>query len=148
MLNLLGSYSKQIPHTFLQFTSNTTDILQELLVQNTTHCSRVYIKQYWHFKKVSSKLNYSKNFFPEFISQDTNTLRKLLSHNIDLLRAWISNSIHTLTELLPNNIEHFFEFQWTLEHTEYTQTENSLVKVKKVAYTHETDNFAFNYSSV
>ena len=109
LLTLSGSYPKKIPHTFLQLTWNITDILWELLVQNTTHCSRVYIKQYWHFKRVPSKLNYSKNFFPEFISQNTNTLRKLLSHNTDLFRARISNSIHTLTELLPNNSEHFFE---------------------------------------
>ena len=59
--------------------------------------------------RVPSKLNYSKNFFPEFLSQNTNTLRKILSHNTDLFRARISNSIHNLTELLPNNSEHFFE---------------------------------------
>ena len=59
--------------------------------------------------RVPTKLNYYKNFFPEFISQNTNTLRKVLSHNTDLFRAQISNSIHTLTELLPNNSEHFFE---------------------------------------
>ena len=109
LLTLSGSYPKKIPHTFLQLTWNITDILWELLVQNTTHCSRVYIKQYWHFKGVPSKLNYSKKIFPEFKSQNTNTLRKLLSHNIDLFRARISNSIKTLTELLPKNSEHFFE---------------------------------------
>ena len=110
LVALSGSCSKKIPHTFLQLTSNTIlDILRELLVKNTTHCSRIYIKQYLHFQRALSKLNYSKNFFPEFISQNTNTLRKFLSHNIDLFRAWISNSIHTLTELLPNNSEYFFE---------------------------------------
>ena len=77
LLALSGSYSKKIPHTFLQLTSNTTDILRESLVQNTTHCFRVSIKEYWHFKRVPSKLNYSRNFFLEFISQNTNTLRKL-----------------------------------------------------------------------
>ena len=30
--------------------------------------------------------------------------------------------------------------------TEYTQTENSLVKLEKLTYTHEIDNFTFNYS--
>ena len=109
LLTLPGSYSKKIPHTFLQLTSNTTNILWELLVQNSTHSSRVYIKQSWHFKRVPSKLNYNKNVFPEFISQNTNTLRKLLSQNIDLFRARISNSVHTLTELLSNNSKHFFE---------------------------------------
>ena len=46
LLILSGSYSKKIPHIFLQLTSNTTDILRELLVKNTAQCSRVYIKQY------------------------------------------------------------------------------------------------------
>ena len=109
LLALWGSYSKKIPHTFLQLTSNTTDILRELLVKNTTHCSRVFLKQYWHFQRFPSKLNYNKNFFPEFILQNTNTLKMYLSHNIDLFRVRISNSIYTLTELLPNNSEHFFE---------------------------------------
>ena len=110
LVALSGSCSKKIPHTFLQLTSNTIlDILRELLVKNTTHCSRIYIKQYLHFQRALSKLNYSKNFFPEFISQNTNTLRKLLSHNIHLFRTQIWNSIHTTTEVLPNNSEHFFE---------------------------------------
>ena len=69
----------------------------------------VIILNNWDIQKVPSKLNISKNFFPEFISQNTNTLKKLLSHNINLFRARISNSIHTLKELLPNNSEHFFE---------------------------------------
>ena len=93
---------------FLQLTSNTTDILKKLLVKNTTHCSRVYIKKYWHFQRVPSRLNYSKNFFPEFISQNTKALTKLLLHNVNLFRARISCSIHT-HELLPNNSEHVFE---------------------------------------
>ena len=36
-------------------------------------------------------------------------VRKLQSHNIDLLRGRILSSIHTLTELLPNTSEHLFE---------------------------------------
>ena len=44
-------------------TSSNTDIFRELLANNTTHFSRVYIKQYWHFQRIPSKLNYSKNFF-------------------------------------------------------------------------------------
>ena len=35
--------------------------------------------------------------------------------------------------LLPNNSKHFFEFQWTLEQRENSQTENSQVKVRKVS---------------
>ena len=128
MLTLSGNYSKK-HHTFLELTSSTTDIFRELLVKNTTQCSRVYIKQYWHFQKVPSKLNYSKNFFPEFTSQNTNTLKKLLSHNINLFRARISNSNHTWTEYYQT-IVNTFECQWTFEQTEYTQTENFLVKVK------------------
>ena len=107
MLTLSGSYSKKLQHTFLKLTSNSNEILRQLLVKITTQCSRVYIKQYWYFQ--CSKLNHGKNFFPEFISQNTNNLKKLLSRNINLFRVRISNSIYTLTELLPNNSEHFFE---------------------------------------
>ena len=108
LLTLSGCYSKKY-HT-LFYSLDQTLLTFYKLVQKTTHCSRVYIKQHCHFKTVPSKLNCSKNCFPDFISQNTNTLRKLLSHNIDLFRARISNSIHTaLTELLPNYSEHFFE---------------------------------------
>ena len=45
----------------------------------------------------------------------------------------MSNSIHTFAELLPNNCKHFFEmFEWALEQTENSQTENFQVKVTKV----------------
>ena len=123
LLALWGSYSKKIPHTFLQLTSNTTDILRELLVKNTTHCSRVFLKQYCHFQRFPSKLNYNKNFFPEFILQNTNTLKMYLSHNIDLFRVRISNSIHTLTELLPNNSEHFLRILMNIWTDRIYQTE-------------------------
>ena len=58
-----------------------------------------------------------------------------------------SSSIHTFTQLLPNNNRHFFwESEWTLEQTKHSQTENS--QWEKLVYTHETDNFAINYSGV
>ena len=44
------------------------------------YLSRVYIKQYWHFQGVPSKLNYSKSFL-EFISHNTDTFRKLLPNS-------------------------------------------------------------------
>ena len=115
LLTLSGCYSKKY-HTLFYSLDQTLLTFYEL-VQKTTHCSRVYIKQHCHFKTVPSKLNCSKNCFPDFISQNTNTLRKLLSHNIDLFRARISNSIHTaLTELLPNYSKHFLRVSmntWT-----------------------------------
>ena len=142
LLTLSGSYSKKIEHTFLKLTSNTNDILRELLVKITTQYSIVYIRQYWYFE--CSKLNHGKNFFPEFISQNTNTLRKLLSHNIKLFRVRISNFDRVITKVntfLRVSMNTFQRIQ-----TEYTQTENSLVKLEKLTYTHEIDNFTFNYS--
>ena len=50
-------------YTVPELTSNNTDILRELLANSTTHFSRVYTRWYWHFQRVSSKLNYSKKFF-------------------------------------------------------------------------------------
>ena len=44
-------------------TPDDIDIFKELLANNDTHFSRVYIKQYWNFLRVPSKLNYSENFF-------------------------------------------------------------------------------------
>ena len=51
------SYSQIILHTF-------PDIKQhwELLTNNNMLFSRVYTKQYWHFQRVPSKLDYSKKF--------------------------------------------------------------------------------------
>ena len=112
LLTLSGSYSKKIAHTFLQLTSNTTDLLRELLVQNTTHFSRVYIKQYWHFKRVPSKLNYSKNLFPEFISKTFTSLTFSESYYYTILLIYSEleyQTVFTLSELLPNNNEHVFE---------------------------------------
>ena len=42
--------------------SNNTNIFRELLVNNTALFYRVYVKQYWHFQREPSKLNYSKSF--------------------------------------------------------------------------------------
>ena len=40
-------------------------------------------------------------------------------------------------------------FEWTFEQTENSQTENSQVNYwEKLAYTHETNNFAINYLSL
>ena len=84
------------------YASSNTDILRELLANNTTHFSRVYIKQYWHFHRIPYKLNYSKNIFRVHIT--------LISYQIILTYSeFISNSIHTFTELLPNSSKYFFE---------------------------------------
>ena len=76
-----GATPKKIPNTFPQLTSNTTDILRELLVKNTTHCSIVYIKQCWHFQRVPSKLNFSKTFFQSLYHKIL-TLSKSYYHTI------------------------------------------------------------------
>ena len=44
------------------------------------------------------------------------------------------NNIHTFTELLPNNSKHFFEsLNGHLNRQKNSQTENSLLKVRKVS---------------
>ena len=63
VLTFPKSYWQTILYTFLELTSSNTGIFKELLTNNTIHFSRVYIKQYWHFQRVTSKLNYNKSFF-------------------------------------------------------------------------------------
>ena len=43
----------------------------------------------------------------------------------------MSSSIHAFTELLPNNSKQFFEFLWTLEQTENSQTRKFPSKSEK-----------------
>ena len=61
------------------------------------------------------------------------TLSESYCQTILTYSKFISNSIHTFTELLPNNSKHLREFEWTLEQTKNSQTENSLLKVRKVS---------------
>ena len=61
MKHFFGIHIKHI-HTFPELPSNNTHIFRELLANNTAHLSRVYIKQYWHFRRVPFKLNYCKIF--------------------------------------------------------------------------------------
>ena len=63
ILTFSESHWQIILHTFPELTSNNSNIFRELLANNTTHFSWVYIKQYWHFHRVPSKLNHSKKFF-------------------------------------------------------------------------------------
>ena len=84
ILTLLCSYSQTILHTFPG------------------------IKQYWHFQRVPSKLNYSKYCF----QSTCHTLMTLSESYCQIMLTYsefMSNSIHPLTELLPNNSKHFFE---------------------------------------
>ena len=78
---------KQHYKTFLDFTSlsNNTDVFRELLANNTTHFSRVYIKQ--------AILTFSESYY-----------QTILTYSEDILK-----SVYTFTELLPNNSKHFFE---------------------------------------
>ena len=133
MLTLSESYYQTRVNTFFQRShqASNMNIFRELLSNNTTHFSRAYIKQYWHFlrmflanntthfsrvytkqywhsHRVPSKLNYSKKFFSEFISNNTDTFRELLPNNIDIVRAHIKQ-YSLFTELLPDNSKHFFE---------------------------------------
>ena len=80
----------------------------ELLANNTTHFSRAYIKQYWHFQRVSFKLNYSKKFFQSSYHTIL-TLSESYYQTILTYSEHTSNSIHTFIELLLSNSKHFFE---------------------------------------
>ena len=85
------------------FIWGNTDTFMELLLNNTTHFSshqtiltvtgkqycRVYIKQYWYFQRVPSKLNYNNNLFSEYISHNNKTFAELLPNNIDLFGTYI-----------------------------------------------------------
>ena len=108
ILTFSESYCQTILHTFPELTSNNTDISRWLLANNTTHFSRVYTKQYWHFQRVSFKLNYSKKFFQSSYHTIL-TLSESYYQTILTYLELISNSIHTFTELLPNSSKHFFE---------------------------------------
>ena len=131
--------SESLWQTFPDFLSlsNNTDIFRELLAKNTTHFSRVYIKQYWHFQRVPSKLNYGKNFFQSSYQTILTDLKLT------------SNSTHTFTELLPDNSKKFFEsLTGHLNRPKILKRKIPKYRWGKLAYTHETDNFAINYSSV
>ena len=54
----------------------------------------------------------------------------------------ISNSINTFQtqSYYQTIVNTFLRFEWTLEQTKNSHTENSQLKV--LTYTHETDNFA------
>ena len=49
----LESYWQTTLYNFPELPSVNTDIFKELLANNTTKSSRVHIKQYWNFKRVT-----------------------------------------------------------------------------------------------
>ena len=77
----------------------------------TTYCSRVYSKQYWHFQRVPSKLNCSKNVF-QSTYHTISTVSKSYYQTILTYSELIPNSIHTSIELLPNEIANTFLRVW------------------------------------
>ena len=122
-----------ILHTCLEFISNNTNIFKKLLASSTAHISRASVKQYWHFERVTGK-QYCKRFQISYHYKIILTFSKSYYQIIVAYSEVMSSSIHTFTELLPNNFKHFFEiFEWTLEQTKNSQTENSQVKVGKVS---------------
>ena len=60
----------------------------------------------------------------------------------------ISNSIHTSTELLPNKSKNFLKSLRHLNRQKALKQKILDQKWEKSAYTHETDNFAINFSWV
>ena len=72
-----------------------SDIFRKLLANNTTHFSRIYIKQYWHFHRVLYKLNYSKKFFKVYIILTSESYCRLTLTFSDQ----ISHKIHTFSGL-------------------------------------------------
>ena len=107
ILTFSESYCQTILHTSPELTSSIMTF-SELLGNNTTHFSRAYIKQYWHFQRVSFKLNYSKKFFQSSYHTIL-TLSESYYQTILTYSEHISNSIHTFIELLLSNSKHFFE---------------------------------------
>ena len=59
-------------------TSSNTDIFRELLSNNTSHSSRVYIKRRWHLQSSWQTILHP---FPEPISNNTDIFRELLANN-------------------------------------------------------------------
>ena len=116
VLTLSESYYKTRVNKISEFIWNIIDTFREFLANNTSHFSRhqailtfsenywqtilhtfpefISINHYWHFQRVPSILSYSKSFFSEFISHNTNTFRELLPNNIDLFRAHIKQYSH------------------------------------------------------
>ena len=128
ILTFPESYWQTILHTFPELTSNHTDISKELLANNTTHFSRVYTKQYWHFQRVPSKLNYSKRFF----QNSYHTILTLSASYYQKILTYLElrlNSNHTFTELLPSSSKHFFEVSMDTWTDKKFLKKNSQVKV-------------------
>ena len=113
-------------------TSNNTDISRVLLENNITHLSRVYIKQYWHFQSVPSKLNFSETFFQRSYHTIL-TLSESYYQTILTYSQLISNSIHTFTELLLNNSKHFFGSLNEHLNRQQLWNWNSQVKLRKIS---------------
>ena len=105
---LLESCYQTRVNTFSEFISNITGTLRELLPNNTTHFSGVYIKQYLHFQRVPSKLNYRKKFFQSSHHMILTLLESYYQSILTYLEL-ISHSTHTFTESLLNSSKHFFE---------------------------------------
>ena len=81
ILTFSESYWQTILNTFPRFISNNNDTFRELLANNTTHCSRVYIKQYWHFQRVPSKSNYIQSSYHTIPTQRDTTKQHWLIQN-------------------------------------------------------------------
>ena len=89
ILTFSDSYWQTILHNFPKLTSNNIDIFRELLANNFTHFSWVYIKQYWHFQRAPSKLNYSKKYHTILTLSES-----YYQTIIDLFRAHIKQYSH------------------------------------------------------
>ena len=120
--------------------------MRELLVNNTILQS--LYQAVLTFSESSSKLNYSKNFFSEYISHNNDTLQSYY-WTILTYSELISNSFYTSTELLPNNSKYLLEIlKGHLIRQKIPKRKILNSKWEKLACTHETDNFAINYSWV
>ena len=99
--NNIDNLRELIPHILHTFLQNLYLIIltfSKSYWQKIPHFWRVHIKQYWHFfdtnqwwhfQKVTFKLNYSKNFFS--IPHNADILRELLPKIIDFFRVHIKH---------------------------------------------------------
>ena len=96
LLALQGVTPKRY-HKFFQI-SSSTDIFREFLSDNTTHFSKAYINQYWHFQSYWQTISHT---FPELTSSNTDIFRELLANNI---------THFSRPGLIPSNTDIFREF--------------------------------------
>ena len=90
-MTLSGNYSQAILHIFLDI-KQYTGIFREPLANNTTHFSRVYIKQYWHtesYRELTGKQYYThfQYLYEAILRWDSQRFPSKLNYNKKLFQS-------------------------------------------------------------